>query len=85
MTTGWVVGFLLAAVVVVLVVILLLLCIRWAHRAALKAEAILQALHESRENTEALWAVNELNAAVREITDHAGAIRSHLASKHLGT
>lgn len=84
MSAGWVVGFLVAAVVVVLVVILLLLCIRWAHRAAVKAEAILQALHDSRENTEALWAVNDVNAAVREITDHAGGIRQHLASKHLG-
>jgi len=79
-----VVGYLVATLVVVLVVDLLLLCIRWAHRAAVKAEAILQALHDSRENTEALWAVNDVNAAIREITNHAGGIREHLAGKHLG-
>ncbi len=85
MSTGWSIGFFIAAVITVLVVVLLLLCIRWSHRAAVKAESILSALQESRENTEVMWAVKDVNTAIRDITDHAGGIRTHLAGKHLGS
>ena len=51
MSTGWVIGYLVGGVLILAVVVLLLLMIRGAHRAAVKAEAILAALEESRDNT----------------------------------
>lgn len=84
MLTGWLVGYTIGGLVVVVVVILLLLMIRGAHRAALKAESIVAALNEARDNTEVLWAVNDVTKTVRRITESAGTIRTHLAQKHLG-
>lgn len=81
MSTGWVIGYLIGGVLILAVVVLLLLMIRGAHRAAVKAEAILAALEESRDNTAPLWAVNDVNAAIERITAGAGAVREHLASK----
>ena len=81
MSTGWLIGYVVGGVLVAVVVVLLLLMIRGARRAAVKAEAILDALVESRDNTEPLWAVNDVNAAIERITDGAGAVRQHLASK----
>lgn len=83
MSTVWLVGYLVAAVIILLVVVLLLLMIRGARDAAVKAEAILEALHQSRDNTAPLWEVNNVNRAIERITDGAGAIREHLAAKHL--
>jgi len=84
MSTGWLVGYVIGGLIVVVVVVLLLLMIRGAHRAAIKAESVLVALYEVRDNTEVLWAVNDVNQTVRRITESAGAIRTHLAQKHLG-
>lgn len=84
MSTAWVIGYVVAGVIIVLVVVLLLLMIRGAHNAAVKAEAILDALIESRDNTAPLWEVNNVNRAIERITDGTGAIREHLAAKHLG-
>ena len=81
MSTGWVIGYVIGGVLILAVVVLLLLMIRGAHRAAVKAEAILAALEESRDNTAPLWAVNDVNAAIERITAGAGAVREHLASK----
>lgn len=81
MSTGWVIGYLVGGLLVLVVVVLLLLMIRGAHRASLKAEAILAALEEARDNTEPLWAVNDVNDAIERITDDAAAVRQHLASK----
>ena len=81
MSTGWVIGYLIGGVLILAVVVLLLLMIRGAHRAAVKAEAILAALEESRDNTAPLWAVNDVNAAIERITAGAGAVREHLAAK----
>lgn len=81
MSTGWIVGYVIGVALVVIVVVLLLLMIRGAHRAAIKAEAILAALHEGRDNTAPLWAVNDVNVAIERITGGATAVREHLASK----
>ncbi len=81
MSTGWVIGYVIGGVLVAVVVVLLLLMIRGAHRAALKAEAVLEALLEARDNTAPLWAVNDVNEAIERVTDGAGAVRAHLASK----
>ncbi len=81
MTTGWVIGYVVAGVLIVVVVVLLLLMIRGARRAAVKAEAVLAALEETRDNTGPLWAVHEVNEAVERITDGAAAVREHLAAR----
>ena len=85
MSTAWIIGYLIAGVIILLVVVLLLLMIRGARNAAIKAEAILAALHESRDNTAPLWETNNVNNAIERITEGAGVIRQHLADKHLGT
>lgn len=84
MSTGWVIGYIVGGALIAVVVVLLLLMIRGAERAAVKAEAILDALHESRDNTAPLWAVNDVNRAVERITAGAGAVREHLAAKSGG-
>lgn len=84
MSTGWVIGYIVAAALVLVVVVLLLLMIRGAHHAAVKAEAILAALEESRDNTAPLWAVNDVNGAIDRITAGAVAVREHLASEAKG-
>lgn len=81
MSTGWIVAYVVTGVLVAVVVVLLLLMIRGAQRAAVKAEAILAALEEARDNTEPLWAVHDVNTAIERITDGTGAVREHLASK----
>jgi len=84
MSTGWVIGYLVGGVLILAVVVLLLLMIRGAHGAAVKAEAILAALEESRDNTAPLWAVNDVNSAIERIAAGAEAVREHLASKDGG-
>ena len=81
MSTGWVIGYIVGGVLIAVVVVLLLLMIRGAQRAAVKAESILAALEESRDNTAPLWAVHDVNEAIERITDGATAVREHLASK----
>lgn len=81
MSTGWVIGYIVGGVLVAVVVVLLLLMIRGASRAAEKAEAILAALEESRDNTAPLWAVDDVNTAIERITDGATAVREHLAGR----
>lgn len=53
--SGWVLGYVLGAVVVLVVVLALLLMIRGARRTAGRAEAVLAALHDTRDGTEGLW------------------------------
>lgn len=85
MSTAWVVGYVIGGAVVALVAVLLLLMIRGAHRAAVKAEACLAALHDARDHSEVLWAVNDVNTTTRSITTSAAAIREHLTSVHGST
>ena len=85
MSTGWVIGYIVGGALVAVVVVLLLLMIRGAQRAAIKAEAVLAALEDSRDNTAPLWAVHDVNEAVERITDGAAAVREHLAAKAGGT
>lgn len=81
MSTGWTIGYIVGGVIVLLVVALLLLMIRGATRAVVKAESIVVALEAGRDNTEPLWAVNDVNNAIERITDGAAAVREHLAGK----
>jgi hypothetical protein len=78
MGTGWVIGFAVGAAVVVVVVVLLLLMIASARAIAGKAEAILAALHEARDNTQPLWRLSATNAVAGRITHAAGVARGAL-------
>jgi len=75
---GWVIGFVLGTAVVVIVVVLLLLMIVGARNVAAKAEDILAALHEVRDNTQPLWRVSATNATATRIIVAATAAREAL-------
>lgn len=75
--SGWIIGFIVGVVVVVVVVVVLLLMIRGARRTATKAEAILAALEEARDNSAALNKVAETNAQAERIV--AGAANARIA------
>jgi hypothetical protein len=77
--SGWAIGFTIGIVVVVVVVVLLLLMIVGARNVAAKAEATLEALVEARDNTAALWAVSDTNAAAKRIVEAATQAREALS------
>lgn len=79
-TTGWIIGWAVGLAVVALVVLLLVLLIRGASRAANKAEAIVVAFNEARDNTAGLWDVDTANRTIVEIISSAKAAREHLES-----
>ena len=54
---GWLLGYAIGVLVVLVVVVALLLMIRGARRTAGRAEAVLAALHDTREGTDGLWQV----------------------------
>ena len=78
---GWVLGWLIGAAVVVVVVALLLLMIVAASKTAAKAEAILAALGDARDNTAGLWQLDVTNQVAGRIVEAATAAREHLAAK----
>ncbi len=78
---GWVVGYAIGVTIVVVVVVLLLLLIIGARRIAGKAEEILAALHDARDNTAGLWAVADTNAAAERIVAAAATARGALEGK----
>ncbi|MDQ3538100.1 MAG: hypothetical protein M3415_04795 [Actinomycetota bacterium] len=78
--SGWGLGFGIGALVVVVVVVLLLLMIAGARRVAAKAEAILAALIEARDNTQGLWALADTNLAATRIVSAAAAARVALSA-----
>lgn len=78
--SGWVIGFAVGTAVVLVVVVLLLLMIVGARRAAEKAEDILLALREARDNTQGLWAVADTNATATRIVEAATSARLALAA-----
>lgn len=80
--SGWAIGFVIAAVVVVVVVVLLTLMIVSARNVAAKAEDILAALHEARDNTQPLWRVSDTNAAAQRITASAKGARQILEGEN---
>ncbi len=78
---GWVWGLAIGLVVVAVVVVLLVLMIIGASRAAAKAEAILAALQDARDNTEGLWQLDATSETADRIVAAATAAREHLAGK----
>lgn len=83
MTASWLVGLGVGLVVVLLVVVLLILMIIGAGRAADKAEDILGALYEARDNTAGLWLLGDTKRAATRIVGAAATARAHLASKEV--
>lgn len=81
MTAPWVIGLTVGLVLVAVVVVLLVLMIIGASRAAEKAEAILAALQDARDNTEGLWQLDTTNRTATRIVEAATAARQHLATK----
>lgn len=81
MSAGWTIGFALGAAVVLVVVVLLLLMIAGVRAAALKAEAILAALHAARDNTQGLWEIERTNVTTGRILAAAIAAREALARR----
>lgn len=79
MSAGWVIGFGVGTAVVLLVVVLLLLMIVGVRAAAIKAEAILAALHAARDNTQGLWQLEKTNTEVARILRAATISRLALA------
>ncbi len=79
-TGGWIIGWAIVLAAVALVVLLLALLIRGASRAANKAEAIVAAFNEARENTAGLWNVDTTNRTIVDITASARAAREYLES-----
>lgn len=78
---GWTIGFAVGLAVVVVVVVLLTTMIVLARRLNRKAEAILEALHASRDNTNGLWRLPATNAAAERILAGAAAARQALAAQ----
>ena len=75
---GWILGILIGAVVVVVVVVVLLLMIRGARQTAEKAEAIVGALHDTRDATAALWELGATMKTAERITAAAADARRSL-------
>lgn len=78
---GWIIGWAVGLGVTVVVVVLLLVMIRGASRAADKAQSIVAAFHDARENTAGLWEVDTTNRTIGRITSSAAAAREFLESR----
>lgn len=81
MSAGWVIGFTVGGAVVVVVVVLLLLMIVGVRSTATRAEAILDALHAARDNTQGMWEIERTNLGVTRILIAATTIRQALAGE----
>lgn len=79
--SGWLIGWAIGGVVVVVVVALLVLMISGATRAGDKAEEILAALQEARDNTAGLWKVADTNVTAARIVGAAATAREALAGE----
>lgn len=80
--SGWAIGFAIGGVVVVVVVALLLAMIVGARNVAAKAEQILAALYDARDNTQPLWKVSATNATAARIVASATDARKVLEGEH---
>ena len=75
---AWVLGWGIGALVVVIAASLLVAIIALCRRIVGQAEDITRALDSARENTNALFAVTNTNAAVASITADLRAVREGL-------
>ena len=77
----WVIGYIAGGAVVLVVALVLIVMIMSARRAAARAEAILEALVEARDRTNALWALADTRTAARRIVAAAASARQGLAGE----
>ena len=75
---GWILGYIIGAVVVLVVVAVLVLMILGARRVSEKAEAVVDALHDVRDNTEALWQLGATVSTAERIVAAAADARTSL-------
>ncbi len=75
---GWIIGFIVGGTVVLVVVAVLLMMINGARRTAEKTEAIVAALHDARDGTEALWKLQDTVATAERIVAAAADARISL-------
>lgn len=78
MSTGWLIGYIIGGVVVILVVALLLVLIFTARKIGTQADEIEAALATARDRTQALWAVEQINARVTSIRHRLSVTRREL-------
>ena len=76
--TGWYVGWAVGLLVVLVAATLLLTVIVLGRRLSRQAVAITEALDGARDNTQALWRVQDTNAAIDRITRGLAAARKKL-------
>jgi len=76
--SGWILGYTIGVVVVLVVVIVLLLMIRGARLTAERAEAVLAALEDTRDNTEGLWQLGATVSTAERIVAAAADARLSL-------
>ena len=75
---GWILGYVIGAVVVLVVVAVLLMMIAGARRVAGKAEAIVAALNDVRDNTDPLWQLGGTVKTAERIVAAAADARASL-------
>ena len=71
MPTDWLIGYIIGIVVVIIVATLALTLIVQARKIGSQAEDILEALRQSRDHTEGLWAVDKVNRSLGEVRSAA--------------
>lgn len=76
--TAWLLGFAIAAAVVVIVALVVGTILYLAAQIRQQALAILAALQEARDRTEALWQVQETNYVAEDILAAAQRARAEL-------
>lgn len=78
---SWIIGYIAGGAVVLVVALVLLIMILSAHHAAVRAEAILKALVDARDHTNALWALQHTKTTAGQIVAAAAAARQGLAGE----
>ena len=66
-TTGWTIGLGIGFAVVVVVVIFVSLILMYAHRIADQAAVGIPAMDTARENTQAVWKIQDINRSTTGI------------------
>ena len=75
MLTAWVIGYIIGVVVVVIIVVIATILILQARKIASQAAGIHAALLEGRDNTMALWEVDNVNRSLNATLAAAKAAR----------
>ena len=78
LSTWWYVGWAIAGAVIVIAAVLLLAIIALGNRIVRQADDITAALDGTRENTDPLWGVKQININIDRINRGLGAARKAL-------